>query len=91
METKKLLLAKNDELMSLNENLYDEFYIQELESRLETDPLAIGGILDMFSQDVSMAEGDCVGYSSCGENSGDLCGINACNCLFACSCILKIW
>jgi len=40
---------QNDELVSLNENLYDEFYLEELESRLETDPFTVGGLIDFFS------------------------------------------
>ncbi|MDR2407491.1 MAG: hypothetical protein LBE13_05195 [Bacteroidales bacterium] len=54
------------DLISLNENLYDEFFVQELESRLETDPLLVGGLLD-FSQESSVdgcvfycgIDGDC--------------------------------
>ena len=47
----KLMKMKNDEkdeLVSLNDKLYDEFYVQELEERLETDPLIVGGLLDLF-------------------------------------------
>ncbi|MDR1181733.1 MAG: hypothetical protein LBL13_07125 [Bacteroidales bacterium] len=47
------------ELKSLNENLYDEFFVQELESRLETDPLAVGGLMDIFSSQFSLD--GCVG------------------------------
>ncbi|WP_075555772.1 hypothetical protein [Parabacteroides timonensis] len=36
------------ELVSLNSEL-TEFSLQELEQRLETDPLAVGGLLDMAS------------------------------------------
>lgn len=39
---------EKDELVSLNDKLYDEFYVQELEKRLETDPLVVGGLLDFF-------------------------------------------
>ena len=28
-------------LVSLNENLFDEMFLQELETRLETDPLRV--------------------------------------------------
>lgn len=37
------------ELTSMNDRIYDEFYIQQLESRLETDPLMAGGLLDFMS------------------------------------------
>jgi hypothetical protein len=36
------------EIKSLNENLYDEFFVKELEIRLETDPLGVGGLVDLF-------------------------------------------
>ena len=38
-----------NEITPLNTLLYDDFYVQELENRLETDPLSIGGILEMDS------------------------------------------
>ena len=37
----------NTELVSLNDELYDDFYVQELEERLETDPLIAGGLIEM--------------------------------------------
>lgn len=40
--------VKQDELLSLNSEL-SEFKLQELEERLETDPLAVGGLLDVLS------------------------------------------
>ena len=36
---------KKEELVSLNSEV-TEFELQELESRLETDPLAVGGLVD---------------------------------------------
>ena len=60
---------EKDELVSLNDKLYDEFYVQELEKRLETDTLVVGGLLDFFSateSDVSsMMEDDCKTEFSC--------------------------
>lgn len=41
---------ENGELISLNSEL-SEFDLQQLEQRLETDPLAIGGLLDFASSD----------------------------------------
>lgn len=38
-------------LVSLNSKLSDELYIKELEQRLETDPLAIGGLIDFGQGD----------------------------------------
>lgn len=48
----KKTLDANTELLSLNEELHTEFTIQELEQRLETDPLMF---VDFFQQ--SLQEG----------------------------------
>lgn len=39
---------KKEELISLNSEL-SELNVEELEQRLETDPLAVGGLLDLAS------------------------------------------
>lgn len=56
-------MLENKELVSLNSELA-EFSLQELEQRLETDPLAVGGLLDMASSgDMSLTNlhsSDCV-------------------------------
>jgi hypothetical protein len=36
------------EMVSLNDQLYDDLFINELEKRLETDPLMGGGVLELF-------------------------------------------
>lgn len=41
---------KKEELVSLNSE-FTEFNLQELEQRLETDPLAVGGLLNLTSSD----------------------------------------
>ena len=42
-------------LESLNSKLNEESYIRELEQRLETDPLTIGGVIEMQSDvEISM-------------------------------------
>jgi hypothetical protein len=55
------------ELKSLNERLYDDFFVQELDSRLETDPLMTGGLFDLFDpQDPSQSAGcleECIEYT----------------------------
>jgi hypothetical protein len=48
---------KNEEIISLNTDLYDEFFVQELEYRLETDPLMLGGFL--------LSSVECIGYTEC--------------------------
>lgn len=40
---------ENKELQSLNTELA-QFYLEELEERLETDPLAIGGLIDLMAE-----------------------------------------
>lgn len=52
---------REDELVSLNET-FSEFNLQELEDRLETDPLAAGGLLDIGSSDDIALYGHCTGY-----------------------------
>lgn len=37
----------SEELISLNEELHTEFSIQELEQRLETDPLMFANLMDL--------------------------------------------
>lgn len=45
----------NEEMISLNSEV-SEFDLQQLEERLETDPLAVGGLLDLAStQDLSQS------------------------------------
>lgn len=57
------------ELVSLNSEL-SEFDLEQLEERLETDPLGVGGLLDLVStQDLSQSMGmvsDCEYCNSCG-------------------------
>lgn len=45
METKKNVNG----IESINKDLYDEMYVNELETRLETDPLLANGLLDLVS------------------------------------------
>ena len=60
-------LNESKELLSLNSEM-SEFNLTELENRLETDPLAVGGLLDLASTSdpVSSQLGDCVEDHSCG-------------------------
>jgi hypothetical protein len=46
MKKKLKNIKKTGEIISLNTDLYDEFFVQELESRLETDPLMVGELID---------------------------------------------
>jgi hypothetical protein len=65
-------MGENDEMRSLTEQLYDDFFMQELEARLETDTLMVGGLVD--STEVESADCFCscfLGMNSCGEQSAD--------------------
>jgi hypothetical protein len=60
---------KNEEIISMNTDLYDEFFVQELESRLETDPLMLGGLMELFGtcNNHYLCNGHCQGYEGCGS------------------------
>ncbi len=53
-----------DGIDSINNELYDEMYVAELEKRLETDPLLVNGLLSLFSQN-SMTDQDLDPYIVC--------------------------
>lgn len=54
----------DEKLVSLNTN-FSEFNLQELENRLETNPLSIGGLLNLSSSEYDLYY-DCNIYN-CGE------------------------
>lgn len=57
----------NKKINSLNNEL-PQFFLEELEQRLETDPLSVGGLYDL---DVSAdTEGICEDYSFCSDYQG---------------------
>lgn len=58
-------LEKGD-LISLNSEL-SEFELQQLEQRLETDPLAIGGLLDLASSDDLSQSVRVMSSNECGD------------------------
>lgn len=58
---------KNKTLKSLNKEL-PQFFLEELEQRLETDPLSIGGLFDL--QEADGDDGICIGNSNC-QQKGD--------------------
>lgn len=76
----KVMKVNKEELRSLNQGL-PTLYAEELEMRLETDPLGIGGLIDEI---MPFACGENTG--SCGENTGNCgentesCGVNSTNC-----------
>jgi hypothetical protein len=54
----KQVNLKSEELISLNEDLHSEFRIQQLESRLETDPLLFADffISESFADDICYSD-----------------------------------
>ena len=53
-ERKELLdrvnFSSTEEMVSLNETTNQEFFVEQLEERLETDPLMVGGLFDLIAQ-----------------------------------------
>ena len=60
----------NTDLASVNDGLYDDLFIQKLENRLETDPLAVGGLVDLLDQSDFTGDKGCLCnhcFFACGE------------------------
>ncbi len=70
---KQKLISNSKELKSVNENLYDEFYIQELEERLETDPMLSSAFFGTLGSETDVSQ-DFDSRRLCGEFS--FCFIN---------------
>jgi hypothetical protein len=72
-------MKKNEEIISLNTDLYDEFFVQELESRLETDPLTLGGLMGLLECN------QCIDYCNCDHNGCNHdCHLDNCSALRCC-------
>ena len=59
---------KNVEIESVNDKLYDDLFVHELEERLETDPLAANGLFSLFHEDGTGFASDTVIEPLCTEN-----------------------
>lgn len=62
----------NADLASVNESLYDEMFIQKLENRLETDPLAVGGLVDLVNSSDDAASLWCWSYENVCSGEAEL-------------------
>jgi hypothetical protein len=62
MENKK---EEEIKLISMNEKLYSDFSIEELEQRLETDPLLLGGLFDTMGWCIFVNNCTCDGTTNC--------------------------
>lgn len=72
-------MEQKKELNSLNAKL-PPLYLEELEQRLETDPLAIGGLLSPTSWDADNCTGQCGCNGQCNGQCTGQCGCNGqCN------------
>ena len=61
---------KNNDLMSLNKDLYNEFSLEKLEERLETDPLFIANFLaPCGGNEICYENNDCHNNGICHNNS----------------------
>lgn len=65
-------MKKNEELVSLNDELFNDFFVNELEKRLETDPLVGGGLAELFGPTFEGQDAACfsVSCSFCSPISG---------------------
>lgn len=63
--------VKKEEISSLNKSLLDELSVEELESRLETDPLAVGQLVQLTSSmdDMATMNGCCLLISCKGNDN----------------------
>lgn len=56
---------KKIEIKSMNEDLYDDFFVEEIENRLETDPLSINGLFNFAYASEDQAVPYCFWKTSC--------------------------
>lgn len=57
-----------EEVVSLNTTM-QLFEMEKLEQRLETDPLAVSGMLDLESNEATASDSEwCIGINLCGED-----------------------
>lgn len=59
---------KENEMISMNEELYDDFFVNKVEERLETDPLAISGLFSLNNASEEQQVPYCWGEDSCGSD-----------------------
>lgn len=60
--------SSQNEMVSLNETINQDFFVEQLEERLETDPLAVGGLFNFFEQEQISGSDWCIG-NICVENT----------------------
>lgn len=59
---------KQDEIVSLNDSVLSDFSVEELENRLETNPLAVGQLFDIATENsIDMQSEGCCFMSHCHE------------------------
>lgn len=60
---------KKKKIKPLNEEL-PEFFLDELEKRLETDPLNVGALMNLYDPSVQNGDYFCINYDTCNEYNG---------------------
>lgn len=68
----------SNRIISMNDETFDELYIQELENRLETDPLVPGGLIELIQSDVTVCPCDGGEHIVCPCHGGTY--ISGCTC-----------
>ncbi len=58
-------LPEENRIVPMNDEIYDSMFLEELEERLETDPLLPGGLVSLIGGDVDM-------LNNCECNDGQL-------------------
>jgi hypothetical protein len=59
---------KQDEIVSLNDSVLSDFSVDELENRLETNPLAVGQLFDITTENsADMQSEGCCFFTDCRE------------------------
>lgn len=70
---------KKKQIKSLNESL-PEFFLEDLEQRLETDPLNVGALVSLYDPAMQSGGDACGHYTVCEEYKGcnnvTICNIN---------------
>lgn len=66
-------LSEENRIVPMNDEIYDSMFLEELEERLETDPLLPGGLVNLIGGDVEiMNDCPCEGgiYEECPCRNG---------------------
>lgn len=54
--------SKENRIVPLNDEIYDSMFLEELEERLETDPLMPGGLINLIGDNITPMD-DCTCFA----------------------------